>query len=111
MLTRLHYVFEPTSALLHLTAGTEDRWLCEPGIYSVDEPSRGPAQYSRDEVEGAFWALFLQRLESSDEADMRKRCESLGFEACWRVIVAGYSDPADALIKQVATGALSRPNE
>jgi hypothetical protein len=100
MLTTIYYILMAKPALVDLAAVYQNPWIAGTGIWSVDDHPRVGPDYSQQEIERAFWTVFLQQAASRCGVEFSNRCERLGFEACWTVFQADFCDPASSLIKE-----------
>ena len=112
MQTTKHYIFSPAEGLL-TTANTfipdEARYL-RAEVWSVVCHDRVDDEQSREELEAAFWTLFVAQQvydqpEPPHRSGFRERCVALGFHGCWTVTVTKRGGPASELIDEAKDAA------
>lgn len=108
-LTR-YYTFLPTAALAEEAGAANEEWLLEPEIVEDIEHDRTGPNHPQDEIERAFWTIFLAKLLSEDPEPakalrFRRRCVELGLAGCWTVQVVRGGSSAEELIAEAKDAA------
>jgi hypothetical protein len=104
---QIFYVFIPTVFLAEVAKTANQEYLARVSVWTGKEYSRTGKEHSQDEVESAFWLLFLANLIESDPEpveirQMRDSCLKLGFSSCWDVVcTSDGGDISDLLAESI----------
>ena len=107
MQTMKHYIFSPSENLLTLARNFihDDAQYCSAEVWSVVCHDRSGDEQTREEIEAAFWALFVARQIYDDPEplhyiEFRERCLAFGINGCWTVTVTKSGGLASELIDE-----------